>query len=34
MGKLNLKAQNGQQLKNNKLQLKTPCGKSKKKGKK
>jgi hypothetical protein len=33
-GQLNIKAQNGKQLKNNKLQLKTSCGKSKKKGKK
>src|SRR5262249_50602760 len=32
--KLNLKAQNGKQLKNNKLQIKTPCGGGKKKGKK
>jgi hypothetical protein len=31
---LNIKAQNGKQLKNNKLQIKTPCGGSKKKGKK
>ncbi len=32
---LNIKAQNGKQLKNNKLQIKTPCGgKKKKKGKK
>ncbi|HEY1355835.1 MAG TPA: hypothetical protein VGF09_05930 [Solirubrobacterales bacterium] len=29
--KLNLKAQNGKQLKNNKLRIKTPCGKGKKK---
>jgi hypothetical protein len=29
--KLNLKAQNGKQLKNNKLQIKTPCGGGKKK---
>ena len=29
--KLNLKAQNGKQLKNNKLQIKTPCGKKGKK---
>ncbi len=31
---LNLKAQNGKQLKNNKLQIKTPCKGKKKKGKK
>ncbi len=33
LAQLNLKAQNGKQLKNNKLKIKTPCGK-KKKGKK
>lgn len=33
LAKLNLKGQNGKQLKNNKLKIKTPCGK-KKKGKK
>jgi hypothetical protein len=31
LAKLNLKAQNGKQLKNNKLQIKTPCGGKKKK---
>ena len=34
LAKLNIKAQNGKQLKNNKLQIKTPCGGKKKKGKK
>jgi hypothetical protein len=35
LAKLNIKAQNGKQLKNNKLRIKTPCkGKKKKKGKK
>jgi hypothetical protein len=34
LAKLNLKGQNGKQLKNNKLKIKTPCGKKKKKGKK
>ena len=34
LAKLNLKAQNGKQLKKNKLRIKTPCGKKKKKGKK
>jgi len=33
LAKLNLKAQNGKQLKNNKLKIKTPCGNSKKKKK-